>query len=138
MYGGNGISTFALPDLRGRTAIGSSADVPVGTVLGTDDQHVLSANIPALDLSGTAAGEFLYGGDSNDALHGLGGNDILTGNGGNDILDGGIGADTMKGGAGNDKFYVDDAGDKVQEAIDAGVDTVYTTVSYALTAGQEI
>jgi len=33
-YGGNGNTTFALPDLRGRGPIGASPDQPVGTVSG--------------------------------------------------------------------------------------------------------
>jgi len=33
-FGGNGQTNFALPDLRGRTVIGTNLDFPVGTVVG--------------------------------------------------------------------------------------------------------
>src|SRR5207248_10881505 len=48
-------------------------------------------------------------------------------------LDGGAGADTMAGGAGNDYYYVDNTGDVVTEALNAGIDTIDTTLtSYTL------
>jgi len=34
-YGGDGVNTFALPDLRGRTIIGASTADPVGTLVGS-------------------------------------------------------------------------------------------------------
>ena len=46
-YGGDGKTTFALPDLRGRVAMHSSTDLPPGTA-GGDNQHALSAaELPA-------------------------------------------------------------------------------------------
>ena len=62
----------------------------------------------------------------------------LTGNAGNNILDGRGGADTMVGLAGNDTYFVDEAGDRIIETVGQGRDTVLTTISYALQAGQEI
>ncbi|WP_162270304.1 S8 family serine peptidase [Bordetella ansorpii] len=38
-------------------------------------------------------------------------------------------ADTMTGGAGDDIFYVDHAGDKINEKTDEGIDTVYLSLS---------
>jgi len=63
---------------------------------------------------------------------------ILIGNDGNNVLDGGGGADDMRGLGGNDIYYVDHEGDVVHEAAGGGNDTVYTTVSHALAAGQEV
>ena len=43
------------------------------------------------------------------------------------------------GGSGNDRYYVDEAGDVVNEAVGEGtLDLVYSTVDYTLAAGQEI
>lgn len=46
-YGGDGVTTFALPDLRGRTLIGASATSPVGTKTGTGQRTLTVANLPA-------------------------------------------------------------------------------------------
>ena len=51
---------------------------------------------------------------------------------GNDGVDGGLGADVMTGGTGNDLYFVDEAGGRVLEMPGAGIDTVYTKVSYTL------
>ncbi|MBN8992531.1 MAG: hypothetical protein J0H42_30200 [Rhizobiales bacterium] len=66
-------------------------------------------------LSGGSGDDTLRGGDGNDVLRGGKGNDKLFGDAGNDTLVGGEGADTMSGGKGNDIYYVDNAGDIVQE-----------------------
>ncbi|KRA45203.1 tail fiber protein [Pseudoxanthomonas sp. Root630] len=55
-YGGNGVTTFALPDLRSRTPVGyaSSVDpgwqppsVQIGQVGGTENVTLLSSNLPS-------------------------------------------------------------------------------------------
>ena len=63
---------------------------------------------------------------------------ILTGNAGANALNGRTGVDTMRGLAGNDSYYVDISSDKVLESLNQGSDTVRTTVSYALAAGQSV
>lgn len=55
----------------------------------------------------------------------------------NDTLDGGNGADTMSGGLGNDTYLVDDPGDVVVEAENAGIDTVRSSISQTLCANVE-
>ena len=80
----------------------------------------------------------LSGGDGNDTLTGGIYDDVLNGGANNDVLIGGSGTDVMTGGTGNDTFHVDSAYDRVIEAASGGTDTVYTTVSYGLRAGQEI
>jgi Ca2+-binding RTX toxin-like protein len=63
---------------------------------------------------------------------------LIEGNAGANILDGGGGADALVGFGGNDTYYVDQSGDNVYEAVGGGNDAVYSSSSYALTAGQEI
>lgn len=51
-YGGNGVTTFALPDLRGRAAVGMGqgpglSNYPVGTQAGTENVTLISTEIPA-------------------------------------------------------------------------------------------
>ncbi|NVO13399.1 MAG: phage tail protein [Rhodoplanes sp.] len=47
-YGGDGIRTFALPDLRGRAVLGSDlASVPWGQVSGTETASVSVAQLPS-------------------------------------------------------------------------------------------
>jgi Ca2+-binding RTX toxin-like protein len=67
----------------------------------------------------------------------LAGNDRLIGGPGNDRIDGGAGDDTMIGGTGNDTYLVDSTRDRVVEALNAGTDTILTTVTYTLPANVE-
>jgi microcystin-dependent protein len=46
-YGGDGQTTFALPDLRGRNIIGASAADPIGTVVGHDNVTLTNAQTPS-------------------------------------------------------------------------------------------
>jgi Ca2+-binding RTX toxin-like protein len=62
---------------------------------------------------------------------------LMLGNAAANTIDGGGGADTMRGALGNDTYLVDDAGDLVQEAPNAGADTVLASVSYALALNSE-
>jgi len=64
-YGGDGRTTFALPDLRGRTSMGQSAGTyPLGTQTGTEavtlsvnelpgHTHMLSSTVPVNTAAGT-------------------------------------------------------------------------------------
>jgi Ca2+-binding RTX toxin-like protein len=61
----------------------------------------------------------------------------LSGGAGNDSLDGGAGADTLVGGQGDDTYIVDNSGDTVSEAQNAGNDSVSASISYTLSANVE-
>lgn len=52
-YGGDGITTFALPNLKGRMALGAgnvnaNEYYPLGTVAGTTQNTLLSSNLPSI------------------------------------------------------------------------------------------
>ncbi len=99
---------------------------------------IANAGSTGLTLIGNDLVNQVIGNSGNDTLFGQGGNDILTGNAGNDTLNGGTGADAMAGGAGNDTYNVDNANDTITEAVGGGTDTVFASVNYTLTVGQEI
>jgi microcystin-dependent protein len=45
-YGGNGTTTFALPDLRGRDIVGASAATPIGTKVGQANVNLVNGQAP--------------------------------------------------------------------------------------------
>jgi len=58
--------------------------------------------------------------------------DRLTGSATANVLDGRAGVDTLTGGAGNDTYVVDNLSDSVVELAGGGVDTVQSSVTFAL------
>lgn len=131
MYGGDGDDLMVVND-RGEGAFGGRGTDTVESSV----SHALRGSTERLILTGTAAN-----GSGNELDNFLQGNDaanILSGLDGDDRLDGGIGADTLRGGDGNDRYFVDNIGDSVQESEAAGgIDTVISTVSFALGANVE-
>ncbi|MES2944575.1 MAG: hypothetical protein V4772_17030 [Pseudomonadota bacterium] len=76
--------------------------------------------------------ENLAGSDHADVLTGNIKTNQIEGGAGNDTLNGGAGADTLLGAAGDDEYIVDNVGDVVTEAVDAGTDSVISRVSFTL------
>jgi microcystin-dependent protein len=120
-YGGNGVTTFALPDLRGRSIAGMGADAQLGETFGSTIFDVLTSDIPSLNFAGTAGVDHLYGGGSDDAISGLGDIDTLDGNGGADVLRGGLGGDTLNGGDGSDWAAYESSASRVRVSLDTGI-----------------
>ncbi len=86
---------------------------------------------------GGSGNDSIIGNQADNVLRGNAGNDLIAAGLGNDTLDGGTGNDEMLGGAGNDLYFVDTSGDIVTELADEGVDTVSSSISYALGANLE-
>lgn len=87
-------------------------------------------------IRGYGGNDVIDGGDGNDALYGGAGDDDIYGGAGHDWLDGGMGADLLAGGVGDDVYYIDSAGDSLEELAIEGIDTVliknFDAVTYML------
>lgn len=105
-------------ELRGDLALTNAATVKLGK------------NVENLDISLT----------NNSLLNITGDNaaNTLTGNAANNVIDGGKGADTMIGGSGNDTYVLDNAGDIVIEASNAGIDQVNIKFNGSYTLGDNV
>jgi len=108
-----------------------SDNVEVLMLMGTEDTTACG-NSGTNSVCGNSGNNLLDGGDGDDFLMGMDGNDTLIGGGGNDTLDGGTGVDKLIGGTGNDTYYINDYEDTITEAVNEGIDTVYTSVDYTL------
>lgn len=99
----------------------------------TVTSYAMGDNVENLE---TAGGGTFFGNASNNQIHigVLAAAPLAT----HDTIDGGAGADIMAGGLGDDAYYVDNPGDKVQEAADQGTDRVIASVSHTLHANVEI
>ena len=127
-YGGN--DSYYVDNALDRTieAAGGGTDRVYASV-----NYVLEANREIETLSTTDA---LGAGAINLTGNALGQN--VYGNAGVNVLNGGGGADCMAGYGGNDSYFVDNALDRTIEAAGGGTDRVYASVNYALEANREI
>ena len=123
MRGGVGDDTYYVND-AGDLAIenaGEGTDIVYSSI-----NYRLREHVENLTLTGSAVRGYGNGEDNR-----------LIGNGANNILDGFAGADVMRGGLGNDTYYVDDLNDNVIENAAQGIDSVYSSVSFALASNVE-
>jgi trimeric autotransporter adhesin len=91
-------------------------------------------------IYGLGGDDILYGGEGNDYINGGIGSDYLNGGVGNDILDSSgdsDGLDTFAGGAGDDTYGIYNSNTVIIEDAGAGIDTVWTAVSFTLAANVE-
>ena len=123
---------FAFGSLTADSTIRGGNDLIDGGA-GDDEIHGDFGNADGVVVP---AGFFDLGGA--DRLYGGDGADMIYGDAGNDLLDGGAGADTLRGGTGADTYYVDDAGDVVDETGGAGIDRVVTARSFNLGSASQV
>ena len=130
LEGGDGDDVYLVDDAGDLVteAAGEGTDWVETTI-----DYALGDNLENLRLVGSQSLAGRGNGLANQLIGALG-NDTLEGDAGNDTLDGGAGADRLEGGVGDDLYRVDDAGDAVVELEDEGIDSVETSVSYALAA----
>jgi microcystin-dependent protein len=88
-YGGNGSTTFALPDLRDRGMVGTDHDRPLGSVYGSNTGTILAADTP--DLGPTTGADALNG-DGTENTVSFSASTLTSG----DSYDGQGGSDTVR------------------------------------------
>ena len=147
MQGGSGNDTYFVDNSNDK--VEETDNIPSGPELGrglelgdTIDKVVASINYLLLDyvedLTLTGAALIGTGNELDNILVGNVGANKLMGLVGTDTLDGGGGADTLEGGADDDTYHVDNIGDKIVEAAEAGTDdAVRSSVNYTLAANVE-
>jgi Ca2+-binding RTX toxin-like protein len=142
MVGLNGNDTYVVDDAADVVVEAAGANTGTDTVETTMVALSIEAmaNVENLTYTGADADPFVGTGNSgNNTITGGDLADTLSGLAGADTLNGGLGADTMAGGADNDVYFVDDAGDVVDEtaAGSSGTDRVEASISYVLGANVE-
>jgi Ca2+-binding RTX toxin-like protein len=132
MFGGAGNDTYA---------VDSSGDVVDESVAGSNGFDRVNSAV-SINLSNAShfRGAIEMGvltGSANLNITGNGLNNLLYGNSGNNVVNGAGGNDNMRGMAGNDTYFVNSAGDVVDESIAGsnGFDRVNSSVSINMSDG---
>ena len=139
---GNDLATFSstpavLTYRSNLSSAGSLASSYKNLILAGNSDIIGIGNSQDNVLIGNSGSNALNAGAGNDTLNGDDGNDKLFGSDGNDSLDGGLGDDIMNGGTGNDTFHVDSSGDFCHEAFGQGIDTIISSIDWALSGNFE-
>lgn len=116
LYGGtmNYPSGLTLPNLNGKVLVDNQPASNtlwknVAATFGSNQLFIPREDVPAVNFTGSDAGERVLGSQFDDVMRGKGGNDLLYGDRGNDILIGGKGADVLDGSSGIDTASYEDA-----------------------------
>lgn len=122
-------------------ATGTTFDIrdhQTGVSIGDQFARAMLGSINSDTLDGSIQADYLHGGMGDDVLLGGIGADVLMGGAGNDQLKGGTGADRMIGGEGNDLYFVTTRGDLTVEQANAGMDSVFSSISWDLAEHIEV
>jgi len=104
----------------------------IDTILSSVTYSLDNRYVEHLTLTG-ADNSKATGNNLDNLLMGNSGNNTLYGGTGKDSLDGGLGADVLSGGYGDDLYHVDNVSDDViNERVDGGIDTIFSSVYYTL------
>ncbi len=133
MKGGSGDDLYIVDDV-GDVVI-ELADEGIDVVQ-SSVSYTLGINVEHLTLVGTANINGT-GNNLNNILNDNAGNNVLDGAAGNDILVATAGQNTLIGGQGNDDYIFTITDTIVIEQQNEGIDTVFSALSYALTANVE-
>jgi Ca2+-binding RTX toxin-like protein len=151
LSGGNGNDSMIGGVGNDLYGVNTTGDLVVEALNGGTDSvnssitYTLTSNVENLTLTGTTAingtgnslNNIIIGNSANNRLDGGDGNDTLISGRGNDTLSGGNGNDSMVGGVGNDLYGVNTTNDRIVEALNAGIDTVNSAITYTLGANLE-
>ncbi|MEZ5959921.1 MAG: calcium-binding protein [Hyphomonadaceae bacterium] len=142
LNGGDGDDILA-PGIGGNDIIAGGAGIDLVSYYDATGNITVSLALTGAQSTNTGGSdtlsgiEMVEGGDFNDRLTGDAADNVLAGGDGNDTLDGGGGADILIGGLGNDTYTLDNVGDIVIEATNAGFDRVIASFDYQLGAAVE-